>query len=153
MFKENPFHSKLHEIDHNLRKYDLAPSSSKSVPHSNSNPFNFLGKISEGAELVDLVHHINFDGYCNLSVPRTITNGSNQSHSQAGYRRRQTRATNSENKIAFVDRSASRKRLKETNDSSLELPSKRQQVSKGDGISKTILTEAGYQPCQTRWIY
>lgn len=75
-------------------------------------------------ELADLVHLVNLDGNCTLSVPQAITNGSNQSHSQAGNRRRQIRATNSQNKIAPIDKSASRKRLTESNDSSLELPSK-----------------------------
>jgi len=124
MHKENLFLSKLHEIDRDLRKYDSTPDSTDFMPHSNSNCVNSSGKISEVAEWADLVHFVNSDGNCTLSVPRAISNGNNQSHSQAGNRRRQTRATNSENKIAPVDRSASRKRLKESNDSSLELPSK-----------------------------
>ena len=124
MFKGNLCLSKLHEIDHDFRKYDSTPDSIDFMPNSNSDCVNSSGKISKVAELVDLVHLINSYWNCTLSVPRAISNGNNQSHSQAGNRRRQTRATNSENKIAPVDRSASRKRLKESNDSSLELPSK-----------------------------
>lgn len=78
MFKENAFHSKLHEIDHDLKKYDSTPSSSKSMPHSNSDCVNFSGKISEGAELADLVHHVNSDGiviYLSLELsPMVATN-------------------------------------------------------------------------------
>ena len=45
MFKENLFLSKLHEIEHDLRKYDSTPDNTNFVPHSNYDCVNSSGKI------------------------------------------------------------------------------------------------------------